>query len=69
MGHAFFPDENLAQKQDLFMGRGELQAGIMVEYYLAENPIKLCTLCSDNLFHMQQLKNEENFCLVLKSHV
>lgn len=60
MNHAFFTDENLAQKQDLFMGRGQLQAGIMVEYYLAENPVKLFTLHGDYLFHAQQLKSEES---------
>lgn len=41
---------NLAPKQDLFMGRRELQAGIMVKYHLEENPVKPSTLCADKSF-------------------
>lgn len=52
-GDALFTDENLAQKQDSLMGRGELEAGIIIEYYLAENPVELLTLCGDHLFRIQ----------------
>lgn len=50
MGHALFTDENPAQKQDLLMGRGELEAGLVTEQYLAESPVEPPTLCGDHLF-------------------